>query len=113
MTPAAFLKLALALPEVTEGRHQGGADLRVGGKKIFATPADRPGGTAVLGLTLDQQQMLCEAEPAMFRRVEGRGGDRGWTRIVVAKADAATAKSALWMAWRNAAPPKLQKAHPA
>ena len=29
MTPAAFLKLALTLPEVTEGKHQGGADLRV------------------------------------------------------------------------------------
>lgn len=109
MTPAAFLKLALSLPEVVEGRHQGGADLRVGGR-IFATPADRPGGTAVLKLMADQQQLLCEAEPAIFRPVPGRYGAGGWTRIVVAKADKATAESALWMAWRNTAPAKLQRA---
>lgn len=111
MTPAAFLKLALSLPEVIEGAHQGGADLRVGGK-IFASPADRPGGTAVLNLKPDQQQMLSAAEPDVFHPVAGRGGARGWTRIVVAKADSKTAESALWMAWRNTAPPKIQKAHP-
>jgi hypothetical protein len=40
------------------------------------------------------------------------GASRGWTRIVVANADDATARSALWMAWRNVASPKLRKAHP-
>lgn len=110
MTPAAFLDLALSFPETALGRHQGGADLRVAGK-IFASPADRPGGAAVLKLTPEQRDMLCQAEPAMFEPVRGRGGDRGWTRLIAAEADAATASSALWMAWRNAAPPKLLKSH--
>lgn len=106
MTPQEFLQLALSLPEATVGRHQGGADIRVAGK-IFASPADRPGGTAVLGLTCDQSEMVCGAEPAVFQPVKGRGGARGWTRLIVAAADESAARSALWMAWRNAAPPKL------
>jgi hypothetical protein len=106
MTPQEFLQLALKLPEATLGRHPGGADIRVGGK-IFASPADRPGGTAVLGLTPEQSEMVCEAEPTIFQPVKGRGGARGWTRLIVAAADETTAQSALWMAWRNAAPPKL------
>jgi hypothetical protein len=106
MSPQDFLRLALSLPEAALGRHQGGADIRVAGK-IFASPADRPGGTAVLGLTPDQSELVCEAEPAVFQPVKGRGGARGWTRLIVAAADEATAQSALWMAWRNAAPPKL------
>ena len=110
MTPAAFLDLALSLPETALGAHQSGADLRVAGK-IFGSTADRPGGAAVLKLTLDQRRMLCEAEPAMFEPVQGRGGDRGWTRLIVAEADEPTARSALWMAWRNAASARLLKEH--
>jgi hypothetical protein len=111
MNPDAFLAMALSLPETALGRHQSGADIRVAGK-IFASPADRPGGTAVVKLTLDQRDLLCAAEPTVFQPVEGMGASRGWTRIVVANADAATARSALWMAWRNVAPPRLAKAHP-
>jgi hypothetical protein len=112
MTPDAFLELALSLPETTVGRHQSGEDLRVAGK-IFASPANRPGGTAVVKLTLEQREMLCEAEPDVFRPVEGMGASRGWTRITVARADATTAGSVLWMAWRNVAPQRLSKAHAA
>lgn len=112
MSPAAFLKLALSLPEVVEGRHQGGADLRVGGK-IFASPADRPGGAAYIKLTRAQQEMLCAAAPEMFKPVPGGWGARGATWLIVKNADVAAARSALWTAWRNVAPKKLQKAHPA
>jgi len=112
MTPEAFLTIALALPETSLGRHQSGADIRVAGK-IFASPADRPGGTAVIKLSLEQREMLCAAEPHVFRPVEGMGATRGWTRVTVANIDEATATSALWMAWRNVAPPKLLKAHAA
>ena len=112
MTPAAFLKLALSLPETAEGSHMGHSDLRVAGK-IFSSRADRPGGAAYLKLTPDQQAMLCKAEPEMFAPVSGGWGLKGATWIYVAKADAKTAKSALWMAWRNAASKTLLKAHPA
>ena len=111
MTPAAFLELALSLPQTAVGRHQAGEDLRVAGK-IFASPATRPGGAAVIKLTLEQRELLCAAEPDVFAPVVGMGASRGWTRMTVANADAVTAKSALWMAWRNVAPPKLRKAHP-
>ncbi len=110
MTPAAFLELALSMPETALGRHQSGEDLRVGGK-IFASPASRAGGTAVVKLTPEQRDMLCAAEPDVFVPVIGMGASKGWTRMFVANADEATAKSALWMAWRNVAPPKLRKAH--
>ena len=111
MTPEAFLELALSLPETAVGHHQSGEDLRVGGK-IFASPATRPGATAVVKLTLEQREMLCGAEPDVFRPVEGMGYAKGWTRITVANIDATTAKSALAMAWRNVAPPKVRRAHP-
>ena len=110
MTPQAFLALALTLPETAVGRHQAGEDLRVGGK-IFASPATRPGATAVVKLTLEQREMLCAAEPDVFRPVEGMGYAKGWTRITVANIDETTARSALQMAWRNVAPPKVLKAH--
>lgn len=109
MTPAAFLKLAPALPDVSEGQHQGGADLRVAGK-VFASPAVRPGG-AYLKLTPEQQQMLCAAEPEAFAPIGGGWGLRGATWFYPTQAYVSTARSALWMAWRNAAPKSLLKAH--
>ena len=109
MTPAGFQKVALSLPEATESSHFDVPDFRVGGK-IFAT-AGRIDGKAVLKLTIDQQQMLCEAEPKMFEPVPGGWGRKGWTNLVLARADAKTAKSALWMAWRNTASKKLLRAH--
>jgi hypothetical protein len=111
MTPAAFLKLAMSLPEVTEGSHQGGPDLRVGGK-IFASPAVRPGAAAYLKLSPEQQKMLCAAEPEAFAPVPGGWGARGATWFYPKHADVQTARSALWMAWRNAASKTLLKAHP-
>jgi len=111
MTPAAFLKLAMSLPDVTAGSHQAGADLRVGGK-IFASPAVREGGAAYLKLTPDQQQLLRAAEPKAFAPVPGAWGLKGATWFYPKHADVGTARSALWMAWRNAAPKKLLKEHP-
>ncbi len=113
LTPAGFRKLALGMPGATLSSHQGGADIRVWGR-IFATPADRSGdeALAVLKFTPEQQQMLCEAEPDIFHPVPGGWGTKGWTRMVVDNADAATARSALWTAWRNVAPRKLQTEHP-
>ncbi len=111
MTPAAFLNLALSLPEATEASHFGQADIRVRGK-IFASPGERANGAAVLKFTPDQQQMLCDAEPEIFGPVPGGWGAKGWTQLFVSKADAATARSALWTAWRNVAPKSLLKLHP-
>ena len=111
MTPDAFMKLALELPETEASSHADVPDYRVG-DRIFST-AGRLDGRAVLRLTREQQQMLCEAEPEIFAPIDNAWGLKGWTNLVLAKADAKTARSALWMAWRNTAPKKLLKLHPA
>ena len=54
-------------------------------------------------LTAEQQSVLVEAEPEIFRPVPGGWGKGGATNVRLAKADATTLKSALTMAWRNIA----------
>ena len=110
MDADAFLALALSLPETALASHMRARDIRVRGK-IFAGPADGAGGTAVLKLTAEQQSVMCEAAPEVFRPEDGYWGRVGWTRMVVAEADEATARGALWTAWRNVAPPSLAKQH--
>jgi len=100
MTPAAFAKLALALDGATESAHGGHPDFRAGGK-VFATLGYPDKDWAMVKLTPDQQEMLCAAEPAMFRPVKGRWGLRGATNVRLAAADARTARSALAMALTN------------
>lgn len=41
-------------------------------------------------LTPDQQRMLCDAEPAVFRSIKGAWGLRGATNLHLATADVAT-----------------------
>jgi hypothetical protein len=55
-------------------------------------------------LTAEQQAMLVEAEPKIFRPVPGGWGKHGSTNVRLSEADATTLRSALGMAWRNVAP---------
>jgi hypothetical protein len=114
VTPDRFLRIALSLPGASEGAHMGTPDFRVG-NRIFATVGDPDAAWGVIGLTPDQQAMLLDAAPEVFVAVPGGWGARGWTRVRLAAADAATAESALTMAWRNRAPKKLmaERARPA
>jgi hypothetical protein len=100
-----YRRLALALPESAEQAHMGHPDFRVAGK-IFATlrPEQNQG---VVMLNVEQQAMLVDAEPAIFRPFPGGWGHRGSTLIDFAFADSTTAASALAMAWRNKAPKRL------
>jgi hypothetical protein len=61
-------------------------------------------------LTPEQQSMLVEAEPEIFRPVPGGWGKQGYTNVLLAKADGTTLKSALAMAWKNVAPKSQVKA---
>src|ERR1700761_7077353 len=103
MSATRFRKAALALPEVTEGAHQGHADFRVG-KRIFATLGYPDETWGMVKLTAEQQSMLVEAEPEVFRPVPGGWGKHGSTNVRLSKADAKTLKSALHQAWSNVAP---------
>jgi hypothetical protein len=102
MSASRFRRAALALPGAVEGAHQRTADFRVG-KRIFATLGYPDDAWGTLKLTPDQQSMLVEAEPEIFRPVPGGWGKQGYTNVLLAKAGAATLKSALGMAWKNVA----------
>src|ERR1700755_995527 len=100
-----FRKVALGLPEAVEGAHQGHADFRVG-KRVFATLGYPDEQWGMVKLTPEQQSMLVEAEPEIFRPVPGGWGKHGNTNVRLAKADVTTLRSVLTMASQNiAAPP--------
>jgi hypothetical protein len=106
MSASSFRRIALTLPEAIEGAHHGHADFRVG-KRVFATLGYPEKAWGMVKLTPEQQTMLVEAEPEIFRPVPGGWGKRGSTNVRLAKADAKTLRSALSMAWRNVAPKSL------
>ena len=110
VTPATFRRLALSLPEASEAGHMGHPDFRVR-NKIFASLGSPDEAWGALKLTPEQQAVLSEAEPAMFQPAAGAWGRRGWTRVRLAAADAATLKSALGMSWCNVAPKALAAKH--
>lgn len=104
VTADEFRNLALSLPETVEKSHVGHPDFRVGGK-IFATisPDDKKG---MVKLTVEQQALFVRGEPDVFVPVNGGWGRRGATFMLLAMANAASARQALTEAWRNIAPEK-------
>jgi hypothetical protein len=109
MSSNRFRRVALGLPGVIEASHQGHADFRVG-KRIFATLGYPDDDWGMVRLSREQQSVLVEAEPEIFRPVPGGWGKQGNTNVRLAKADAATLQSALTLAWSNVAPKSLRKA---
>ncbi|MFI5456590.1 MAG: MmcQ/YjbR family DNA-binding protein [Isosphaerales bacterium] len=105
MTPEDYRRIALELPEATEGAHMNHPDFRVRGK-IFATlwPKERRG---VVMLTPEQQKSVTEAEPAVFEPVPGGWGRKGATSVNLQHAGKAAVRGALLMAWHNKAPESL------
>lgn len=109
-TVATFRRIALSLPDATEGSHMGHADFRVR-NKIFATLGAADSGWGTVKLNPEQQEVLLDAEPAVFKPATGAWGRRGWTQVRLAAVDGTTLKSALAMAWRNTAPKSLLTKH--
>jgi hypothetical protein len=103
MSQSRFRHVALGLPEVVEGAHQGHADFRLG-NRIFATLGYPDDDWGMVKLTPEQQSVLVEAEPEIFRPVPGGWGRQGNTNVRLARADPVTLQSALTMAWQNVAP---------
>jgi hypothetical protein len=104
-----FRSIALGLPDAVEGSHQGHADFRVG-KRIFATLGYPDEAWGMVKLTPEQQSVLVDAEPEIFRPIPGGWGRQGNTNVRLAKADPTTLRSALTMAWQNIAPKSAPKA---
>jgi hypothetical protein len=108
MSSSHFRRVALALPGAIEGSHRGHPDFRVG-NRIFATLGYPDESWGMVQVTPEQQSVLVEAEPDIFRPVPGGWGKRGSTHVRLARADRATLQSALKMAWTNIAPKSLLK----
>jgi hypothetical protein len=105
MTGEEFRDLALSFPESLQGSHFDVTDFRVA-KKIFATLREAD-GRAVLKVSPDEQQLLMETSPGMFEPVKGSWGLKGWTCVVLDRADEATVRHAMAMAWRSVAPKRV------
>ena len=108
MSSNRFRLIALSLPGVIEGSHQGHADFRVG-KRIFATLGYPDKDWGMVKLIPEQQSVLVDAEPDIFRPVPGGWGRQGSTNVRLAAADQVTLQSALNLAWGNVAPKSLLK----
>jgi hypothetical protein len=109
MSSSRFRSIALGLPDAVEGSHQGYTDFRVA-KRIFATLGYPDDEWGMVKLTPEQQSILVDAEPEIFRPVPGGWGKQGNTNVRLAKADPTTLRSALTMAWQNIAQKSAPKA---
>ena len=100
MTAAGFRRIVLGLEGAIESAHMGHPDFRVGGR-IFASlqPARK---TAMVKLTPEQQEQFIREHPASFEPESGAWGRQGYTRVILAKADAEAVGEAATLAWRNA-----------
>src|ERR1700676_5313152 len=106
MSQSRFRRVALSLPDAIEGSHRGHADFRVG-KRIFATLGYPDDGWGMVKLTPEQQSVLVEAEPDIFRPVPGGWGRQGNNNVRLPKADPAAPQSAPQLAGTNNAPQAL------
>jgi len=100
MTAADFRRLALSLPDATEGSHFNHADFRVH-NKIFATLGYEKEGYGVLLLTPDQQSGMVQDAPEVVSPVPGGWGLKGSTRVHLASVTADILLAALRTAHQN------------
>jgi hypothetical protein len=86
-------------------------DFRVAGK-IFATLGYPDKSWGMVKLTPFEQEMLVEAEPAVFIPANGAWGRQGSTTVNLKAAKKIVVRRALAAAWRLAAPASLSQQFP-
>lgn len=111
MNAADFRRLALRLPDTEEGAHFGNPDFRVAGK-IFATLALRKQGYGTLLLSPEQQAGMVQDAPEIFSPVPGGWGEKGATRVFLARVPPDILQAALRAAWLGKTPARLQASAP-
>jgi len=98
LTEADARRIALALPEATEGAHMAHADFRVR-KKIFASLPGKPGIVA-LKTRPETLDMLVRSDPETFKDVwAGR-----WLGVTLARVSETTLRDLMRDSWELAAP---------
>lgn len=108
MTPSAFRKIALALPETEERSHMDHPDFRVAGK-IFATLGYPDKSRGMVKLSPEEQHYFSKDYPDAFIPVKGAWGRRGATSVVLKSDPKDALERAIHAAWRNTAPRRLLK----
>jgi hypothetical protein len=106
MTPAAFRKLALSLPESEERQHMNHPDFRVAGK-IFATLGYPDKTHGMVKLSPEEQHYFSKEHPEVFIPVKGTWGRRGATSVHLKAATKDVMSKAIEAAWRNTVPKRL------
>lgn len=103
LTAREVRRLALLLPEAEEHPHWGRPSFRVRGR-IFATlhPERK---RAVLKLSLDEQDVLGQAQPKIFKLTPW--GHQGWTSVELQRVDPWLFEELLIGAWRRLAPKRV------
>jgi hypothetical protein len=99
VTPDDFRRLALVLDGAEEGEHMGQSDFRVDGR-IFATLAHAADGYGNLLLTAEEQEVLVDELPDVFKPISGGWGRMGGTHVVLANVTEEVLAGALHAAWR-------------
>ena len=111
MTPDAFKKLLLALPNVMEGQHQGHADFRLNGR-IIASLGAPSAEWGMLKLPPEQQARFVALAPAVFAPSAGAWGRQGYTKVLLAEATKSLVAPAAALAFETqmaAAPAKTAR----
>lgn len=106
MTPNAFRKIALSLPETEERQHMSHPDFRVAGK-IFATLGYPDKTRGMVKLSPEDQHYFSKDHPEAFVPVKGTWGRRGATSVYLKAVDGEALKKAIQAAWRFNAPKRL------
>jgi hypothetical protein len=106
MTAAGFRRIALSFPETVEHAHMNHPDFRVNGK-IFATLGYPDDAHGMVKLTPEQQHDYLKSEPNVFEPSKGAWGRRGSTIVKLKAAKKTSVRTAMAVAWRNAAPKGL------
>lgn len=110
MTPGAFRKVALSMPEAVERAHMGHPDFRVGGR-VFATLFTRESDRGMVKVPPAVQRELLKKRGGVFTRASGAWGRQGCTLIDLGAAAPATVREAIIEAWRYAAPKQVVDAY--
>jgi hypothetical protein len=106
MTPAAFRKIALSLPETEERQHMNHPDFRVAGK-IFATLGYPDKTRGMIKLSPEDQHYFSKDHADAFIPVKGAWGRRGATSVYLKVVTKDVMSKAIVAAWRNTAPKRL------
>jgi hypothetical protein len=108
VSKAQLKKLVLAFPGAEEGTSYGYPSYLVAGK-FFTRLRDEDDSLVVMVGSIDERDMLLEAEPETFHITDHY---KNYPDVLVrlAKIDAARLRAMLELRWRQIAPKKLQKA---